>query len=291
MKNKNIGIALAGGGLQGFSHIGAIKALEEIGIKPDFISGTSTGSVIAALYAIGYTPDEISKICEENYKKIFKPSKRVIFKIGINYLLHRKTGVEGLIDGRLIADFINLYANKKNIKLISDIQNIKVAIATVDTKTMKECIFTSSQVKNNVENIDYISDISIGDAVRSSMAFPGIFTTSNYKNYNFIDGGTVNNLPVGVLKEFGAEKTIAISFDLNKYTPGTNMEGVILRALDIFSLTSVKKGRMLSDISIEIYNPDTALISIKDMKKTTENGYNAIINKKQEILSVFEKEK
>ena len=117
MKNKNIGIALAGGGLQGFSHIGAIKALEEIGIKPDFISGTSTGSVIAALYAIGYTPDEISKICEENYKKIFKPSKRLISKISMNYFLHRKTGMEGLIDGRLIADFINLYANKKKYKI------------------------------------------------------------------------------------------------------------------------------------------------------------------------------
>ena len=285
-----VGLSLAGGGLQGFSHIGVLKALEELGIKVDYISGTSTGSIVAALYAIGYTPDEITQICKENYNKIFKPSKKLILKIGINYFLHKETRVEGLIDGQLITEFINKSANKKGVKLISDIQNKTVAIATVDTKTMKECIFTSNQ-ENNLENIDYISDISIGDAVRSSMAFPGIFTTSNYKNYNFIDGGTVNNLPVGVLKEFGAEKTIAISFDLNKYTPGTNMEGVILRALDIFSLTSVKKGRMLSDISIEIYNPDTALISIKDMKKTTENGYNAIINKKQEILSVFEKEK
>ena len=264
-KGFKVGLALAGGGLQGFSHIGALKALEELGIKVDCISGTSTGSIVAALYAIGYTPDEITQICKENYNKIFKP-----------------------IDGQLIAEFINKCANKKGIKLISDIQNKTVAIATVDTKTMKECIFISNQVKNNLENIDYISDISIGDAVRSSMAFPGIFTTSNYKNYNFIDGGTINNLPVGVLKEMGAEKTIAISFDLNKYIPSKNLEGVILRALDIFSLTSVKKGRMLSDINVEIYNSDAALISIKDMKKTIENGYNAVINKRQEILSILD---
>jgi len=283
--NKIIGIALAGGGLQGFSHIGAIKALEEIGINPDYISGTSTGSVIAALYAIGYTPDQIGKICEENYKKIFRLSKKLILKTGINYFLHKETRVEGLIDGRFISDFINKYANKKGIKLISDIQNKKVAIATVDTKTMKECIFISNQVDNNLENIDYISDISIGDAVRSSMAFPGIFTTSNYKNYNFIDGGTVNNLPAGILKKMGADRIISISFDLNKYSPSKNLEGVLVRALDIFSLTSVNKGKELSDINIEIYNSDTALVSIKDIRKTIENGYKAVMNKKIEIIN------
>lgn len=287
-KDFKVGLALAGGGLQGFSHIGALKALEELGIKVDYISGTSTGSIVAALYAIGYTPDEITQICKENYNRIFKPSKKLIFKIGINYFLHKETRVEGLIDGQLIAEFINKCANKKGVNLISDIQNKTVAIATVDTTTMKECIFISNKGKNNLDNIDYISDISIGEAVRSSMAFPGIFTTSNYKDYNFIDGGTINNLPVGILKEMGAEKTIAISFDLNKYIPSKNLEGVILRALDIFSLTSVKKGRMLSDINVEIYNPDAALISIKDMKKTIENGYNAVMNKRQEILSILD---
>ena len=85
--NIKIGIALAGGGLQGFSHIGALKALEELGVKIDYISGTSTGSVAAALYAIGYSPIEIQKICEENYKRLLKVKKRKFFTIGKNFLV------------------------------------------------------------------------------------------------------------------------------------------------------------------------------------------------------------
>ena len=117
-KDFKVGLALAGGGLQGFSHIGALKALEELGIKVDYISGTSTGSIVAALYAIGYTPDEITQICKENYNRIFKPSKLLIFKMGINYFFHKETRVEGLIDGQLIAEFINKCANKKGVNLI-----------------------------------------------------------------------------------------------------------------------------------------------------------------------------
>lgn len=244
------GISLAGGGLQGFAHIGALKALEELGIQIKYISGTSTGSAIAALYAMGCTPEEIKQICKEKYKKILKIRKKVLCQMAINFLLQRQ-----------------------------------LAIATVDTILMKECIFISNEIKNKNENINYITDINIGKAVRSSMAFPAIFTTSNYKEYNFIDGGTADNLPVQVLKDMGVTKTIAISFDLNKYSPSKSLEGVLIRALDIFSNPSVQKSRDLSDISIEIYNPDTSLLSMDEIEKTMENGYNAVMRQKEKILA------
>ena len=117
------------------------------------------------------------------------------------------------------------------------------------------------------------------------MAFPAIFTTSNYEEYNFIDGGTADNLPVQVLKDMGATKTIAISFDLNKYSPSKSLEGVLIRALDIFSNPSVQKSRDLADISIEIYNPDTSLLSMDEIEKTMVNGYNAVMRQKEKILA------
>ena len=89
------GISLAGGGLQGFAHIGALKALEELGIQIKYISGTSTGSAIAALYAMGCTPEEIKQICKEKYKKILKIRKKVLCQMAINFLLHKETRVEG----------------------------------------------------------------------------------------------------------------------------------------------------------------------------------------------------
>ena len=284
MENTKFGISLAGGGLQGFAHIGALKALEELGIKIKYISGTSTGSAIASLYAMGYTPDEIQKICKEKYKKILKIRKKVLCQMAINFLLHKETRVEGIIDGGLVENFINEAAKEKGKEMLSSFTSTKIAIATVDTISMKECLFISEELKNKDKNIDYIKDITIGKAVRSSMAFPAIFTTSNYEKYNFLDGGTVDNLPVQVLKDMGATKTIAICFDLNKYTPSKSLEGVLVRALDIFSHSGVEKAKEIADIAIEIYNPNTSLLSMDEIEKTVRNGYDAVMRQKEKIL-------
>jgi len=284
MENTKFGISLAGGGLQGFAHIGVLKALEELGIKIKYISGTSTGSAIASLYAMGYTPDEIQKICKEKYKKILKIRKKVLCQMAINFLLHKETRVEGIIDGGFVENFINEAAKEKGKEMLSSFTSTKIAIATVDTISMKECLFISEELKNKDKNIDYIKDITIGKAVRSSMAFPAIFTTSNYEKYNFLDGGTVDNLPVQVLKDMGATKTIAICFDLNKYTPSKSLEGVLVRALDIFSHSGVEKAKEIADIAIEIYNPNTSLLSMDEIEKTVQNGYDAVMRQKEKIL-------
>lgn len=282
---NEIGISLAGGGLQGFSHIGALKAIEELGIKIGYISGTSTGSLIAALYALGYTPDEIEDICKSEYKNILKIKKRTIVKIIYNYIRYGETKKESLIDGKIVEDIINKQAKLKNIENISEINAKKLAIVTVDTKKIKESIFLSDNITSD-DKINYIDNINVGKAVRASMAFPGIFNTVNFEEYNFIDGGTVNNLPTEVLKKMGAEKIISISFNLNKYTPSKNLEGVILRALDIFSYADVKKGREMSDIDIEIYNENTALVKMKDLTETILNGYKAVMDNKEKILKL-----
>lgn len=236
---------------------------------------------------MGYTPTEMEKICKENYRKLLRIRKIVLLKIARNYLLHKETMVEGIINGKIVADFINGVAVNKNIEFITDVKKIKLAIATVDTKTMKECIFVSDELKQKEADINYISNIDIGTAVRSSMAFPAIFTTSNFEEYNFIDGGTVDNLPTKVLRNFGAKKIIAISFDVTHYTPSKSLEGVILRTLDIFSNSDVKEAQTLADVSVEIYNPGTSLLTINDITKTIENGYNSIMKNKEKILSIL----
>lgn len=72
----NIGLALAGGGLQGIAHIGAIKALEDLNIKIDYISGTSSGSIFAAMYAIGFSTDEMKEFARQYYKTLIKIEKK-----------------------------------------------------------------------------------------------------------------------------------------------------------------------------------------------------------------------
>ena len=287
-KNVELGVALSGGGLQGFSHIGALRALEELGGEIGYISGTSTGSIIASFYAMGLDTYEMEEICRLKYKNIIKIKKKVILKAIMNYLIMKETRTGGLIDGRIIEKFINDEAIKKNINSISDVSGRKLAIATVDTKSIKECIFISDEVEWKNENINYIRNINIGKAVRASMAFPGIFDTVNFEKYNFIDGGTVDNLPTKVLRDMGADKIISVGLDTSHYDVTNNLENVILRALDVYSYSDVKDAEKIADIAVEIYNSDTGLLEMKEMQKTVENGYNAIMNKKEEILDLLE---
>ena len=98
---EKIGVALAGGGLQGFSHIGALKALEELGIDIKYISGTSTGSIAGALYAMGYKVEEIEKLCKENYKKLMNMRKSTFIKIAKIFYYIKKVEIMVLLMEKL----------------------------------------------------------------------------------------------------------------------------------------------------------------------------------------------
>jgi NTE family protein len=286
-----IGIALAGGGLKGIAYIGAFKAFEELGIKLDFISGTSSGSMAASLYSIGCSCDEIKKIISESYKDLIKiPKKPILSSVG-TYITKKQLRLEGLISGKKIENLVQNAAEGKNVKKISDIK-IPLAITTVDTITTKECIFLSKKYNLQNDNIDYIYDISIGKAVRSSMAFPGIFTTSKFDKYNFIDGGTKDNLPVKILKDMGADITIGLSFKLDDYdSENQNILSILLRTVDIFSLKDVISAQKEADIAIEIDAKGTSLMEINDIDKCINIGYESVMQNKNKILQIICKEK
>lgn len=277
-----IGLALAGGGMQGVAHIGVLKALEELGIRPDYISGTSSGSMFAAMYAMGFTLEEMFELVNKNYTMLINVEKRPIIKAIGTYITQKEINIGGLINGEKVEELVTKIADKKGIKNISDIQ-MPLAIPTVDTISTKECISMSKKYDLKSDDIDYIYDIPIATAVRASMAFPGIYTTCNFGKYNFIDGGTKDNLPVKVLKDMGADKVIAISFDITNYTPSDNILSILLRAVDIFSLKDVREAQKQADIAIEIQNDNTSLLQTDNLEKCLEIGYNTIMEHKEEI--------
>lgn len=282
-----IGVALAGGGLKGLAHIGALKALEELGVKIEYLSGTSSGSIFASFYAMGYSLEEIKKRTMENYKILTKIPKTPLFKAGATYLTSGVAQIEGLIPGENIANLVNEVSKDTAIKNMSQIE-IPFAITAVDTITTKECVFLSKEIKKSDNlDIDYIYDAPIATATRASMSFPGVFTPCQYKNYNFIDGGTKDNLPVKILKETGADRIIALSFKIDEYEPKEDIFAILLRAVDIFSLGDVREAQKLADVSIEINCQGTTLLEIEDADKVIKTGYNTIMNHKQEILELL----
>ena len=170
----SLGLALAGGGLQAVAHIGALKALQDLNIKIDYISGTSSGSLVAVAYAMGFSTEEMKQIVTDYYKTLTNIPKRPIVSAFGTYLVYKEIRIGGLIPGEKIENLVKMLADKKGIKNISDIK-MPLAIPTVDTISTKECISISKKYDLNREDIDYIYDIPIEKAVRASMSFPGIF--------------------------------------------------------------------------------------------------------------------
>lgn len=282
----SLGLALAGGGLQGIAHIGAIKALQDLNIKIDYISGTSSGSIFAAMYAMGFTTEEMKKFANDYYKAITNIEKKPIISAIGTYLIHKDIRIGGLTSGEKIEELAKMVAEKKNIKNISDIQ-MPLAIPTVDTISTKECISISKKYDLKNDDIDYIYDIPIEKAIRASMSFPGIFTTCDFENYNFIDGGTKDNLPIQILKDMGADKTIGISFNIDRYTPSNNILSILLRTVDIFSLKDVRAAQRIADLAIEIDTQGTSLLEITNLEQCYQIGYDEIIKHKEEILELM----
>ncbi len=281
----SLGVALSGGGLKGLAHIGAMKALEELGVQIDYLSGTSSGSIFASFFAMGYTPEQIKEKTMDYYTMLTNIQKKPILKAGLSYIATGTAKLEGLIPGENIENLVKMASKDKDITNMNQIK-IPYAIATVDTITTKECIFLSKNMNLQNEDIDYIYDAPIATATRASMSFPGIFTPCEYKGYNFIDGGTKDNLPVQVLKDMGADKVLALSFKIDEYEPREDIFAILLRAVDIFSLKDVRKAQKDADLAIEIDAAGTSLLKIDDIDKVIKTGYDTIMKYQKEILEL-----
>ena len=282
-----IGIALAGGGLKGVAYIGALKAFEDLGIKFDCISGTSSGSMAATLYSMGYSCNDMKNIINSSYKKIVKIKKTpIISYVGV-YLTGGKFKMNGLIPGERLENVINDVVIKKECNLISDIK-VPLAVATVDSISGKECLILSQKCRNSRPNIEYLYDVPISTAVRASMSFPGVFTPSKYKSYSFIDGGARDNLPIGALKDMGADITIGLDFKMSSYDyENANIFNTLLRSVDIFSQSNRALARQEANLVIEIDAEDAGLIGIRDVEKCIESGYETIMKNKEIIYNTI----
>lgn len=286
---NSIGIAFSGGGLQGIAHVGAVQALYELGIKPQYVSGTSSGSAMAAVVAMGCSAEEMKTMVKKHWKTLANIDNKLIFKSLAHFIVNKKSTKDGIKSGELISDSIKDVMDFKGIKSFKDLP-INLSVCTVDTFTTDECIFTTEDEHLENDHIHYITDAPLELAVRASMSFPAIYTTCPYKEYNFIDGGSKDNLPVKILKDMGVGKVLAIGFDILHYNPDAGLDGlikVIWRALDVYSIDGTRKSKEMADYSVEIRNKNTELFTMDNMDETIQEGYDAIMAHKDEILRIF----
>lgn len=280
-----LGIALSGGGSRGIAHAGVLKALEDNNIKPDIIGGTSSGSIVASLYAIGYSPDEIYRLYKENASKLVEINKMpIIFSIG-NFMRNKKIKISGLKTGASIEKVYNDIAYRKNIESMKDIK-MPLVIPSVSLKDCKEYVFTN--IIPEEKNKQYITDITVGKAVRASSSFTGVFCPCEYKEHLFIDGGALDNVPVHEVKKQGADKVLAVKFDADPITKDSNIMDMVMKTIDIMGNKVSEEGLELSDFVLTVPTDKTGLLDINKADKCFEFGYNAVTHNLDKIKGILE---
>lgn len=185
-----LGMALSGGGIRGIAHAGVLKALEDNQIKVDIIGGTSAGSLVATLYAMGYSPNYIYILFKRYAKELVEINTSPILSGISGFMLNKKVNVKGLKTGKNIESIYNQIAYKKGIRRIEQIE-MPLVIPTVDIMNGKEYVFTNHIPKGEEKNEQYITDITIGKAVRASSSFPAVFMPCEFENHAFMDGRSI----------------------------------------------------------------------------------------------------
>lgn len=280
-----VGIALAGGGIRGIAHAGVLKALEENGIRIEAIAGTSAGSIVAALYAMGYSPYYIYVLFKKYAQEIINISNAPIINGIGNFVRCKKIGFSGLNDGTALEKMCNELALRKRIKYIGDIK-FPLAIPTVDIAEAKEYIFTNCASRDNMSD-EYITEIEIGKAVRASSSFPAVFCPCEFKNHMFMDGGTLDNIPVLPLKKICDKKIIAVNFEADSVDMNSDVMDILMRTLDVMGNKLSEKGLEQSDFILTVPTDRAGLLDIDKLDKCYKFGYDTVmknINKIKKML-------
>lgn len=235
MKKKyKLGLALSGGGVKGFAHAGALKALEEFGYKPDIISGTSAGAVAGALYVAGYSPKEI---CDLFKNKSFSNFTNITIP------------TSGLFSPAKFVDFLKQKITYSNIEDLP----IPMRIVATDLDAGKIKVFTEG---------------SLAERVMASATVPVVFPPTVIDDVHYVDGGIFCNFPVDVIRQ-DCEKVIGIN--VSPLVPTQYKQTIIeiaLRSYNFMFRANTKEDGMLCDILVEL--PDVLQYDMFDLDAIDE---------------------
>ena len=280
-----IGIALAGGGIRGIAHVGVLKALEDNGIKIEAIGGTSSGSIVASLYAMGYKPYYIYILFKKYAQEIINIGNVPLINGIGNFVKCKKIGISGLNDGASLEKICNELALRKNIKVIADIK-MPLAIPAVDISESKEYIFTNCAPRDNIDD-NYITEIGIGKAVRASSSFPAMFCPCEFKNHMFMDGGTLDNVPVIPLKRMCNKKIMAVNFAADSVEEDSDVMDIIMKTLDIMGNKISEEGIKQSDFVLTVPTDRAGLFDIEKLDKCYKFGYDTVMQNLDKIKELL----
>ncbi len=279
-ENPRIGLSLSGGGAKGFAHIGVLKVIDSLGIKIDYISGTSMGAIIGGLYAAGYKADEIEKIVlKTDFYTILANEKArqetpFFYKTTDKYLLTLpiKNGRVNVLPKSLSTGQKNIYVLEellKNVSNITDFSELPIPFMCVATNL-------ESGKREIFENGDLVS------AIMASSAFPSLMDPVEINDSLYIDGAITLNFPSEPLKKKGVD--IVIGVDLSQpLTPREQLNSVlsIFNQLIDFGIKKENKRQYeFTDIAIKPNLDGLTATSYSDKENILNAGYSEALKYK-----------
>lgn len=188
-----VALVLGSGGARGYAHIGVIQVLEKQGIHPDLIVGTSAGSIVGSIYASGKTAEELRDIA---------------LSMKANDVRDIKLDMKGFFDGQKVENYVNQQVNNTPLESL----RIPMYVVATELKEGKKVVFNYGNT---------------GQAVRASVSIPSMFIPTRIGTDEYVDGGLVSPVPVGVARDLGADIIIAVDILAQPmHTETTNVWGM-----------------------------------------------------------------
>lgn len=289
-KNAKIGLSLSGGGAKGFAHIGVLKVLDSLGVKVDYISGTSMGAIVGGLYASGYTGKEIEKIVMDTdfYSLIANEKTRQetsFFNKSVDkYILTIpvKNGKINVLPKAISTGQKNIYMLKelfKNVSTITDFSKLPIPFMCVATN------LESGEMKI-FESGDLVSSIM------ASSAFPSLMDPVKIGDSLYIDGAMTVNYPSQPLKEKGIDIVIGVDLSqgLSSRKDLQSAISILNQVIDFGIQKETKNQYNYTDINIHPNLDGTSATSYDAKKAILDSGF-VEANKYIEPLSLLPKKK
>jgi len=266
-QRPKIGVVLSGGGAKGFAHIPVLRTLEKLNIPVDYIGGTSMGSTVAALYAMGYSVDELEKIAREtNWYYYFqnRPDRtneslmqKLYFReyaFTFDLSPHGLSVPKGFVNGQRIGLFLSRLSWE--YLHLKDFHKLPVPFL---------CVATDFEKGAGV----VLDKGNIAESLRASMAIPSVFNPVEIDDRIFLDGGVVNNFPVKEVREMGADIIIGIDVSgrLYKKEDLDSLPKIMEQSISFLGERKTMEQRQLCDILII---PDINDMGAQDFGRTDE---------------------
>jgi NTE family protein len=282
-----IGLVLEGGGALGLAHIGVIQWLEEHRIPVSYIAGTSMGGLVGGLYATGRSPAEVRDLVGSiQWNDVLRgqiPFKNLTFRRKQDSVVYPGSIEFGLRKGLQFPEGFN---TGQEVQFILDrvalpystIQNfdqlpIPFACVATDLVSSKEYVFRSG---------------NLATAMRSTMSLPGFFSPIRVDRHVFADGGILNNLPVDVAKEMGADITLAVHLEIQPMAPTDSLSsfGVLGKSISVTIAANEMRSMEQADVLITVPLSKFGSMDYNQADALIKAGYAAAQNKAS-VLSRF----